>query len=248
MGEEEDRGVVLAVYYLDGQPHRIFRIRLYTIFQDHHHLSSSSQPTQKDDVFVRMKLYLLHPQLEAQIRQCSNVAEWTSRVYQFMTQNTMDTSRLSSIDANKHFQALQNCDVLWMSQPDPLRHGYLTTTSSHPQDCSEITSSKGIHAYMMYDFQNQGVLVDSQTTPGLKIRIQDELSLWENYLWINDRGYPEHSNTFIYGNWKGIPYKLERVSTFRTILQAESLRTSDNRIQDRQVIHPSLEWTLQREN
>jgi hypothetical protein len=81
---------------------------------------------------------------------------------------------------------------------------------------------------------SKGAIVDSiSLIPGKRILIKDELSLWKNEFWINDRGYDpdavaeeevevdESRNgvgimPFVYGNRRGIPYKLERVSCIST--------------------------------
>lgn len=43
------------------------------------------------------------------------------------------------------------------------------------------------------------------------IRVTDSLQLFEDALWINDRGFDADGKQ-IYGNWRNIPYKLDRVS------------------------------------
>ena len=93
--------------------------------------------------------------------------------------------------------------------------------------------------------------------PGKRILIKDELSLWKDEFWINDRGYDpdakdsdtttekqetdsnktgnETSMPFVYGNRRGVPYKLQRVSNFRvdTSLGIERVSAKSD-----------LEWTL----
>lgn len=44
-----------------------------------------------------------------------------------------------------------------------------------------------------------------------QIRVLDSLQLFEDALWINDRGFDLDGNQ-IYGNWRNVPYKLERHS------------------------------------
>lgn len=48
-------------------------------------------------------------------------------------------------------------------------------------------------------------------SPVLKqtIRVTDSLQLFEDALWINDRGFDAAGNQ-IYGNWRNVPYKLGR--------------------------------------
>jgi hypothetical protein len=48
-------------------------------------------------------------------------------------------------------------------------------------------------------------------SPVLKqtITVTDSLQLFDDALWINDRGFDSAGNQ-IYGNWRGVPYKLGR--------------------------------------
>eukprot|EP00594_Rhizosolenia_setigera_P003164 CAMPEP_0178955862 /NCGR_PEP_ID=MMETSP0789-20121207/9865_1 /TAXON_ID=3005 /ORGANISM="Rhizosolenia setigera, Strain CCMP 1694" /LENGTH=113 /DNA_ID=CAMNT_0020637589 /DNA_START=1140 /DNA_END=1481 /DNA_ORIENTATION=+ len=75
---------------------------------------------------------------------------------------------------------------------------------------------------------NEGAILDSMMNPGKKIRIKDELSLWENELWINDRGFSLDSGDFVYGNQRGIPYKMHRVSHFVSENPKFSINSDEN--------------------
>ena len=55
-----------------------------------------------------------------------------------------------------------------------------------------------------------GCLVESERTPGVMIRVTDELELTDNRLLINDCGFDADGN-FVYGNQRGVPYDLTRV-------------------------------------
>jgi hypothetical protein len=86
-----------------------------------------------------------------------------------------------------------------------------------------------IHAIMIMDHSRGGVLLESQMKLGSFIRIQDELSLLDSELWINDRGYDADADsdseskdkddsasttrTMVYGNWDGVPYQMARVAS-----------------------------------
>ena len=235
------RGAILAVYYLDGNPNRIFRIRIYTLFHDY------QRPTEDK---IRMKLFLLHPKLENRLRSCLNINDWDAILINYLALDhnlvSVSTSPSPPVTCDT-FRPLQDCDLLWMHHPDPFRHGYLESLSYEHDNINKTSNCsldvfKGIHAYMMYDSHSEGVLVESQTTPGLWIRVKDELSLWENNLWINDRGFQLNA-TQIYGNWKGIPYQLERVTSFRTQIddmEKDTVKT----VKTRKLIQPWLEWTL----
>jgi hypothetical protein len=102
---------------------------------------------------------------------------------------------------------LKGCDVLWTTQPDPNRHTYLCATSNNEKSPS---ASAAFHAMLL---NKQGsVILPSTNYPGVSMLIKDELSLWEDELWINDRGYNVDTLEQIYGNHRGIPYKVVRVT------------------------------------
>ena len=117
-----------------------------------------------------------------------------------------------------------------------------------------------------------GAIVDSiSMIPGKRILIKDELSLWDNEFWINDRGYdPDYHNDdgnnyipednsfhndnvclpFVYGNRRGVPYKLQRVTTFVncTTGKQSSPMSCDEEMSSlelkRVTVNADLEWTL----
>jgi hypothetical protein len=135
---------------------------------------------------------------------------------------------------------LEGCDVLWDPNWDPLKHTYLYTNDyGDDTNCGESTAAadalvqpalpagKSCHATM--EAGPAGAIVDSiSLIPGKRILIKDELSLWKDDFWINDRGYdPDEilenqtgnafdgvDMPFVYGNRRGVPYKLQRVSNF----------------------------------
>lgn len=178
----------LAAFYFDGVPEAIFRFRFYELV-----------PINENEVDTI--LYVLHPDLEAQLRQSSNPMAWPA-IY-------------NSFDQEERILLLPKCDVRWSFSLDPVQHKYAVNEAEN-----------GIHAIMV---QGQA-LVESQMMPGQKILIKDQLSLWEEALWIHDRGYNPDTMEFIYGNQKGIPYRLERVANM-----------DEN---GRKVVDESLAWTM----
>jgi hypothetical protein len=88
-------------------------------------------------------------------------------------------------------------------------------------------------------------LVDSQMIPGQKILIKDQLSLWHDQLWIHDRGYNPDTMEYIYGNQKGIPYRMQRVTD---IVPNHKNDRNDYSIwpsqQQRRITDTELAWTL----
>ena len=176
----------LAAFYFDGQPRAIFRFRYYHLQPSTVSSSSKSGPTVPA---VETYLYTLHPDLEVQLRQASCPMEWPQLFRQFQSDD--DKVRL-----------LESCQVRWTYELDAKQHSYVP---------DEKKNNGGIHAVMVHG----EALVDSQMIPGHKILIRDQLSLWTDELWIHDRGHDPQTMAFIYGNQRGIPYRLRRVSNIR---------------------------------
>ena len=153
-------------------------------------------------------LYTLDPDLEGIIRQCPNPLQWKTI---FEEQN-----------GKERVTELKDCDVRWSWVLDPVQHAYAAT---HNKD-----KEPGIHAVMVHG----EAIVESQMMPGVQILIRDQLSLWDEELWIHDRGFEPSTMKFIYGNQKEIPYRLERVAD----MPASSTETT------RQVVNDDLSWTL----
>lgn len=57
---------------------------------------------------------------------------------------------------------------------------------------------------------DSGTWIESQNTAGLEILVKDDLRIWRDELWVNDRGFDREGN-FVYGNQRGVPYKMRRV-------------------------------------
>ena len=160
----------------------------------------------QDLVAVDTILYTLHPQLETQLRLNS-------------TEPLLWPELFRNFPASHRVTVLPNCEVRWSYQMDPIQHSYAASYTS--------SEEAGIHAIMV---QGQAI-VDSQMAPGTKILIQDQLSLWPDEFWIHDRGYdPDDLTKFIYGNQRGVPYRLDRVTRI----------VNDQRI----VTSEDLQWTL----
>jgi hypothetical protein len=90
--------------------------------------------------------------------------------------------------------------------------------------------------------------VNSTIVPGMAIRILDQLSLYPDAFYINDRGLDPSSGAYIYGNQRGVPYRLERVAKFLPILTSSG---NDNDDQppafwdlQREVTNKDLQWTM----
>jgi len=46
---------------------------------------------------------------------------------------------------------------------------------------------------------------------GQLLRVRDDVALWDNSLWVNDRGSDVETGEYVYGNIHGVPYKMQRV-------------------------------------
>ena len=201
-GEKETVARIISIFYFNGMPQSIFRLRLYTLFPD------------KEKNGVHMILATFQPSLESVLKQ-KPLHQWMSileKQYQLQNQ-TWDNLCVT----------LPKCDVLWKNESDPQQHSY--AIQNNPENA--------FHALMCAG--PKGSVVPSQMAPGSYINIRDELSLWQNDFWINDRGLDPHDSTkFIYGNQRGIPYKLKRVTN-----------NNDFHLKKPRGIHdPRLWWTL----
>jgi hypothetical protein len=65
----------------------------------------------------------------------------------------------------------------------------------------------------------------SLTDPNLELVIKDELKLWKNELWINDRVFTLDGKQLI-GNKDGIPYKMRKQKEQRDIFGAKTIYDS----------------------
>lgn len=158
-----------------------------------------------DSDTIEMKLYTLHPELEGILRSHSDEPmKWPLLYDDFDVKEEVKTSYL------------HNCEIVWSLQMDPVEHSY----------AASVDDNNGIHAVMVHG----EAIVDSTMVPGMKIRILDQLSLYQNTFYINDRGLDPESGDFIYGNQLGVPYRLDRVS-----------HISDG---EREAVNEDLRWTM----
>lgn len=163
-----------------------------------------------DNAVLEMRLHTLHPDLETLLRTHSkDPIKWPDLFDGFQVSSPFDES-LGKINY------LPNCEVAWSFDLDPDQHSY------------EMAETNGIHAVMVHG----EAIVDSTVIPGIQIRILDQLSLFEDVFYINDRGFDPKTGAFLYGNQRGVPYRLERVT---------SLNGQGN---ERRVLNDDLQWTM----
>ena len=153
---------------------------------------------------MEMRLYALNPELEGLMRkQSEDPVSWPATFESFQADSSSE--KISN---------LPNCEVSWSLEMDPDEHAYALN----------ITETQGVHAVMVHG----EAIVDSQMLPGSKIRILDQLSLFDDVFYINDRGLDPETGAYIYGNQREIPYRLDRVTTGK----------------GRNVANAKLKWTL----
>lgn len=190
----------LAAFYFDGNPQRIFRFRYYELL-------TNEAENGLDNHGVMMRLYTLQPELERLLRDhAEEPLEWPHLFSTFNDGSSFDTK----------VDYLPKCEITWSLEMDPTQHSYLDANDDHD----------GLHAVMVHG----EAIVDSTLIPGIKIRILDELSLYDDLFYINDRGLDPETGAFIYGNHRGVPYRLERVA-----------RIVDGK---REIVNDDLKWTL----
>ena len=204
----------LAAFYFDGNPRRIFRFRYYRLCTDTNNNNDDDDDNSNSDGLL-MKLFLLHPQLELMLRQEHDPLRWPTLFESFQPTTTMDDE--DYVDEDEKVTSLDKCEVLWSDKTDPIQHKY--AIEAYPD-------REGFHAVMVHG----QAIVNSTLMPGTQILVKDQLSLWDDEFWIHDRGFEPGTSNYIYGNQRGVPYKMERVSRIR----------NGERIMER----PGLQWTL----
>jgi hypothetical protein len=227
--QNEGLRAVLAAYYLNGQPNQLFRLRLYTMTQEEQPsfstTTTSTTAATNTYTIVRMKLYTPSDSTRESIKiNIHQPLQWDQVLHGLQN----DSSDM------KAFMELQRCDVLWSTHPDPNRHTYLVKEDSNNEELVALPPTDAFHAVLEKPF----VVLPSANYPGSSMIIKDELSLWENQLWINDRGYNVDTLEQMYGNTHDIPYKVARVTN---IIQPNSSSQKFQRIPYSNNHH--LMWT-----
>mmetsp|Transcript_10833 Transcript_10833/g.30439 ORF Transcript_10833/g.30439 Transcript_10833/m.30439 type:complete len:457 (-) Transcript_10833:368-1738(-) len=258
---DDARAVRLAAFYFDGLPERIFRFRLYALWDASVDSTSSSSEDSSDanntadakagdeqggGERVGMTLYSLSPEVEGRLRGLSGrPLEWAPALLRCLASAQQEAAEADSSDFQP-FLELHGCDVEWRPDPDPDRHAY---AYGSPQSSS--SSSPSSHRQLQPDDAHHAVMVDGEATipslmnPGSMIRVVDELSLWEDDFWINDRGFDPDTGDFVYGNQRGVPYKMRRVSSLVPPLDGGGAEDEDSvLLLQRRIDNEALAWTL----
>lgn len=59
--------------------------------------------------------------------------------------------------------------------------------------------------------RTDSVTLASERDPTQNLVIRDDVALWDDALWVNDRGSDAETGEYVYGNIHGVPYKMARV-------------------------------------
>jgi hypothetical protein len=216
----------LAAFFFDGNPERIFRFRYYKI-------NVVNDDTNNRVLAVEMKLHTLHPELELLLKsQSEDPISWPSLFQRFQPKD-------SSVDK---VTLLPKCEVSWSVEKDPIQHAYTKDVPEEDQSDAPEESVNSLHAVMVHG----EAVVNSTIVPGMAIRILDQLSLYPDVFYINDRGFDPLTGEFIYGNQRGVPYRLERVAHFHPIVSSSNSKGQVDQVLEleRKVTNQDLAWTL----
>lgn len=148
-----------------------------------------------------MRLWRLAPSVERRLR---------AKAYDLTAFDWSGTSQLGDDDdgvdaaaaAGEVAERMFGCEIYWSKTP-------VSTEGSGDDSAVDQAATPGEFAGLMGEDDN-GTWVASQNVDGLDILIKDDLRVWVDGLWVNDRGFDREGN-FVYGNQRGVPYKMRRV-------------------------------------
>jgi hypothetical protein len=211
----------LAAFFFDGNPDRIFRFRYYQFVYD------ESMVVEKSTQSIEMQLYTLHPHLEKLLRtHSSDPVSWPGLFNDFEPNDPTE---------NK-LNLLPKCEIVWSREKDTVQHAYAIDI---PDESTGVGIKGSLHAVMVHG----EAIVNSTIVPGMAIRILDQLSLYSDVFYINDRGFDPVTGAFIYGNQRGVPYRLERVSHFLPHVSTTINKLPPPQLKQ-EVSNTDLAWTL----
>ncbi|KAL7536946.1 hypothetical protein ACHAXR_007499 [Thalassiosira sp. AJA248-18] len=262
---------ILAAFYFNGNPRQIFRFRAYKLISP----QSNELP-----VRMKLHTILPHLEQQLRRCSEQPCLWWKEawNVWHEQDDKEQDGEQTNADEWNQ-FQTkgmhtmvspLVGCDVLWDPNWDPSKHSYLYLDEYDDGCRNEASLPTGQSCHATMDAGSKGAIVDSiSLIPGKRLLIKDELSLWQGEFWINDRGYDpdavpeekkedEYTNEgdsggmpFVYGNQRGVPYKLQRVSKISSgndnenLKQPHSIADLESSIAlERLIANSDLEWTL----
>lgn len=175
-----------ATYYFDDEPQAVFRCRVYS-FHPPPPPEETAQAWPADwpqRPFAEMRLHRFTPAFEAGLRQ-----------------GGYDLQRLlqqADADGGGAVEELCGCSILWGVAEDGR-----TRAGGGGGGGGGLLSFRGV---MRHGFCEVG----SQRESGVRLRIEDELLLTGEELSVNDRGFDCATGRLVYGNQRGVPYRMAR--------------------------------------
>ena len=199
----DDRGLplaLIAVYYFEGQPGALFRVRCYTLAGD----GRDDAADDVDEEVVEMRLWRLPAALVAGVRKAAGEANDADAGVVYAAARAPQGLLASDgrgLDLSACIE-LTGCEVRWRMTS--------SVVSSPSGGGGGGGGGDGSDGELVAEMTGGGCTVESERSPGEFIRVTDDLRLDDDVLWINDCGYDMEGN-FVYGNQRGVPYKNVKV-------------------------------------
>jgi hypothetical protein len=181
-----DSDALLAIYYFDGSPAKLFRVRCYTLHGG-----------QNKDASLEMRLWRVPP---AVVAAAAQAAPRGAEVASSAAAVALLAAGLQACNA------LDGCEVHWSFGPavagsaSKLRSLVATMEGGGCMIESEREPGRFIRVEDDLTLNPQEVALGSDGCIGVGAMLQ-----------INDRGFDVPSGAMVYGNWRGVPYALARV-------------------------------------
>lgn len=160
-----------------------------------------------------MRLWRLIPSVEKRLRATGydlTSFQWqeerkTSEGDEHAGDNADSAKRRHLDDSNEVAECMHGCEIYWS------RGGQQPSVESPSQVGQQQQEEEERLFVGLMGEDDDGTWVASQNMQGLEILIKDDLKVWPDRLWVNDRGF-DREGKFVYGNQRGVPYMLKRVS------------------------------------
>jgi hypothetical protein len=180
---EDSQFFLGATYYFDNRPEAVFRCRVYSFHPP-------PRPADDEEDEESGASFFLPPPAFAEMR----LHRFTPEFEGVMRQNKYDLTLLpqTSVELAKVVEELEGCSILW-SVSDARREG-------------EADNNMSFRGVMREGY----CLVQSQREAEIKLKIEDDLLLTKEVLSVNDRGTDCGTGKIVYGNYRGLPYWMER--------------------------------------
>jgi len=144
-----------------------------------------------DKGLLEMKIYRFYDETEVRLREVGYRADKIEWMREDM------------------YEWLAGCEVLWEMRPASMEESKLTENKVNALTLDPQVMKASEFSFLGYMAQG-GCTVFSPKVKGT-IKILDDLFCGGNELWVNDRGFNKDGG-YIYGNQRGVPYKMKRVN------------------------------------